>query len=167
MGCQAESRHLAQHVPDRRARTADGRPAGAAAGARLDLLRNTPTAMLLDFLAVRLDGERAAGERPMTIDLVFPDFYEKHRLRLRNGVLVHDSSTAGSRAASGTQPPRERPDAVLTMKRAVLLQVAFAGAPLEPQIESGQITVEGDREAFPKLLGLLDTFTPDFAIVTP
>jgi alkyl sulfatase BDS1-like metallo-beta-lactamase superfamily hydrolase len=53
------------------------------------------------------------------------------------------------------------------MSRAVFLQVAFAGTPLRPQIESGAVKVEGDGAAFETLLGLLDTFTPDFAIVTP
>jgi alkyl sulfatase BDS1-like metallo-beta-lactamase superfamily hydrolase len=53
------------------------------------------------------------------------------------------------------------------MNRVVFLQVAFAGAPLAPQIESGAVKVEGDGAAFARLLGLLDTFTPDFAIVTP
>jgi linear primary-alkylsulfatase len=113
--------------------------------------------MMLDFLAVRLDGERAAG-KTLTLDLTFPDFRETHRVRLRNSVIVHEAEAQSDSAAA---------DAKLTMNRAVFLQVAFAGAPLEPQLESGAIRVEGDAAALPTLLGLLDTFTPDFAIVTP
>jgi alkyl sulfatase BDS1-like metallo-beta-lactamase superfamily hydrolase len=142
-----------------------GVPPPQAAGVRIDVLRNTPSSMLLDFLAVRLDGERAARERPTTIDLAFPDFGETHRVRLRNGVLIHEARSAAAEVAPA--PPSARPDAVLTMSRAVFLQVAFAGTPLRPQIESGAVKVEGDGAAFEKLLGLLDTFTPDFAIVTP
>ena len=142
-----------------------GVPPPQAAGVRIDVLRNTPTSMLLDFLAVRLDGERAARERPSTIDLTFPDFGETHRVRLRNGVIVHEvHGTGGTPSAAAASM---RPDAALTMSRVVFLQVAFAGAPLRPQIESGAVKVEGDGAAFEKLLGLLDTFTPDFPIVTP
>jgi alkyl sulfatase BDS1-like metallo-beta-lactamase superfamily hydrolase len=147
-------------------------------GVRIDVLRATPTAMLLDFLAVRLDGERAAG-RTSTFDLTFPDFGETHRVRLRNSVIVHEAVAEGSPAAAippggarasdatAAADPAAKPDARLTMNRAAFLQVAFAGAPLEPQIRSGAIRVEGDASAFGTLLGLLDTFTPDFAIVTP
>jgi alkyl sulfatase BDS1-like metallo-beta-lactamase superfamily hydrolase len=132
-----------------------GRPA---AGVRLDVLRNTPTSMLLDFLAVRLDGERAAREQPLEIELVFRDFGERHRVRMRNGVIVHEPAPAGGAPT---------PDATLSMNRAVFLQVAFGGAPLAPQIEGGAIEVEGESAAFATLLGLLDTFAPDFAVSTP
>jgi alkyl sulfatase BDS1-like metallo-beta-lactamase superfamily hydrolase len=143
-----------------------GVPPPQAAGVRIDVLRNTPTAMLLDFLAVRLDGERAARQRPSTIDLTFPDFGESHRVRLRNGVLVHEARRSDDAEVAPAQSSA-RPDAALTMSRVVFLQVAFAGAPLRPQIDNGAVKVEGDGAAFEKLLGLLDTFTPDFAIVTP
>jgi alkyl sulfatase BDS1-like metallo-beta-lactamase superfamily hydrolase len=170
MGYQAESGPWRDMYLTGAQELRQGVPPPQGAGVRADVLRNTPTAMLLDFLAVRLDGERAAREESMTIDLVFPDFSERHRVRLRNGVIVHEAQSAvAARSGAAASPVRAAAtaDATLTMNRVVFLQVVFAGAPLAPQIESGAVKVEGDGAAFARLLGLLDTFTPDFAIVTP
>jgi alkyl sulfatase BDS1-like metallo-beta-lactamase superfamily hydrolase len=62
-----------------------------------ELVRNTPTGMLLDLMAVRLNPGRAAGQA-MTLQLVFPDRDEQHLLTLRNSVLVHEPVT-------GSAPP--------------------------------------------------------------
>ncbi|MDX2234729.1 MAG: alkyl sulfatase dimerization domain-containing protein, partial [Hyphomonadaceae bacterium] len=73
-----------------------------------DFIRNTPTPMVLDLLAVRLAPERATGA-PFTIALVFPERSERHLVTVRNGVLIHEAGVT------------DAADATVTMPRAVFL----------------------------------------------
>lgn len=58
------------------------------------------TEMLLDSVAVRIDGPRAWHDS-LTVDLALTDEGKRHRLTLRNGALTH-------RATPSTPPPRAR-----------------------------------------------------------
>ncbi len=127
---------------------------GAAAGS-LDVLRNTPTPMLLDLMSVRLDGPKAAAGAPVSLDLTFPDRRERWRVEVRNGVLVHEAST-GAPA-----------DLSLTAPRAAFLAVLAGPMATDIQIEQGLIKVAGDRAALGRFAGLFDRATGAFPIVTP
>lgn len=117
-------------------------------GAALDFVRNTPTPMLLDLMAVRLDPAKAKdGE--VSVDLVFPDRKERFRVRVKHAVLTYEAD-----------PPSGRADAVHTLPRAQFLSGALAGSDL-----SGTAT-SGDRTALARLLGWLTPPTPGFPIVT-
>ncbi|MFI6849538.1 alkyl sulfatase C-terminal domain-containing protein [Kitasatospora sp. NPDC050467] len=69
--------------------------------------------MLLDSLAIRVDGPRAWAE-DLTIDLVLTDEERRYRLTLHNGVLTHRSCPAAparareTGAAPGRRPSRGR-----------------------------------------------------------
>ena len=125
----------------------DGVKAGSAAGS-LDLIRNLPSANLFDLLAVRLNPEKAAGA-DLKLALVFPDRNERFYVVVRNGVLVAEPIPAPGPV-----------DATLTLPRSALLAALFVGAPVTGA------TVEGDAAALPRLISWLDTFTPNFPIVT-
>lgn len=127
----------------------EGVQATPGAGASLDMIRSTPTAMLLDLLAVRLDPEKAK-DGAVSVDLVFPDRNERFRVSVRNAVLIHETDPKGRRA-----------DGVFTMPRAQFLAMALAG-----QRPAG-VTAEGDAGALARLLGWLTAPTPGFGIVTP
>jgi alkyl sulfatase BDS1-like metallo-beta-lactamase superfamily hydrolase len=85
----------------------------------------------------------------LTIDWDFTDQSTRHRMTLSNGALTHWSDPV----PGGT-------DLTLTLTKPQLLGM-LAGNGLEG------IQTEGDPGVLQRLLGLLDTPDPGFAIVTP
>jgi alkyl sulfatase BDS1-like metallo-beta-lactamase superfamily hydrolase len=122
--------------------------AGPGQSAPLDLIRNTPTPMLLDLLAVRLDPEKARDGQ-VSLNLVFPDRNERFRVRVKHAVLTYEADPKDGKA-----------DGTFTLPRSQFLNGALAGADL-----SGTATA-GDKAALPKLLGMLSAPKPGFPIIT-
>ncbi|MEU5770076.1 alkyl sulfatase dimerization domain-containing protein [Streptomyces asoensis] len=108
------------------------------------------TDMVLDSIAVRIDGPRAWNE-DLTVDLVLTDEDTRHRLTLHNGALTH-------RILRGT--PRAPAGLTLTLARPQLLGV-LAGKGLD-----GVIT-EGDPALLARLFSYVTQPDPGFPIVTP
>lgn len=119
-----------------------------------DVLAATPTSMLLDFVAVRIDPARMP-DKPVQVRVNLTDRKESHFLSLENGVLVHEEGID------------DQATVTLTMQRPTLLMTLFAGAPIEPLIARGDIKVEGDADAYGALLQSLGALDPGFNIVTP
>jgi alkyl sulfatase BDS1-like metallo-beta-lactamase superfamily hydrolase len=130
-------------------------PAPAGGTGALDLIRNTPTPMLLDLVAVRLDGPRAARERPFSLDLTFPERRERRRLEVRHGVLVHAESS-GAPA-----------DLSLILPRAAFLGLTARQAALPALKAAGQVTSSGDEAVLTRFVDLLEAPAGAFPIVTP
>jgi alkyl sulfatase BDS1-like metallo-beta-lactamase superfamily hydrolase len=118
------------------------------------VLAATPTRMLLDFAAVRVEPAKAL-ERPFKLRIELEDFGESHLLTIRNGVLIHEQ---------GVDDPA---DATVRTKRPTLLMTLFAGAPVAPLIESGAIAIEGEAGLYERLIGLLEAVDTNFPVVTP
>jgi alkyl sulfatase BDS1-like metallo-beta-lactamase superfamily hydrolase len=130
-----------------------GIPRGQGPSASLDLVRNTPTPMLLDLMAVRLNPEKA-GAGSAVVDLVFPDRKEHVRVRVKNQVLTHETDPAPGGA-----------DAILTMARPSFLLLALGGGDMAAAVKSGQIKAEGDPSALARILSWLDPAGAPFPIV--
>ena len=124
---------------------------GATQGA--DLVVATPTAQVLDLLAVRLNPERL-GERRFAFNLVFPERNERFAVTISNGVLVHESGVTLADAPTITSP------------RGVFLQALGTGT-MRRAVISGSIRISGDRGSLEGLNEVFDTPDPNFAIVTP
>jgi len=133
-----------------------GRPKTQGVNLALDLIKNTPSPMLMDLLAVRLNAGRA-GEGHVAIDLGFTDRAEHYRLTVRHGVLV-----ATDKALPGDGPA----DLALVMPRQALLMTTFTPVKLADLVKSGVVKATGDIEAYNRLVSWLDPFTSDFPIVT-
>ena len=119
-----------------------------------DVLDATPTSMLLDFAAVRINPERALA-RPLKVNVVLTDPDERHLLSIENGVLIHEQDVVD-------------PDApTVRMKRLDLLMTLFAGVPVSVRTASGAIATEGDDTAYPALAAMIDPIDTNFPIVTP
>jgi alkyl sulfatase BDS1-like metallo-beta-lactamase superfamily hydrolase len=120
------------------------------------MIRATPTAMLMDLMAVRLNADKA-GEGHVVVDLVFPERQEKVRLTVRNGVLLQEEG-----ATSGPA------DATITLARQDFLLMSFMGGDLAAKrlAAGGGIKVEGDASALPRLVSWLDPLSPTFPILT-
>src|SRR5271165_3774225 len=128
---------------------------GTATTVPADFIANTPTAQLLDAIAIQIDGPRAAG---VTVSMIWTlsDVGESHRLTLANGVLTH-------------RPLRETltADATLTVERSALNELLLGMSSLEDLMSTGRLKLDGDQAALGRILGLLDPPEPRFAIVTP
>jgi alkyl sulfatase BDS1-like metallo-beta-lactamase superfamily hydrolase len=120
-----------------------------------DVLARLTVAQLLDAMAIRLDGPRAA-EHHLRIDWVVTDPGEEHAITVRHGVLRH---------RPGNHDPAA--DARLVVAREALNQLLLKTADVGELAESGRLRVEGDGAKLGELLGLLDEPDPGFAIVTP
>jgi alkyl sulfatase BDS1-like metallo-beta-lactamase superfamily hydrolase len=121
----------------------------------LDLVRATPTHMMLDFAAVRLNPERAAGKR-IALNIVLSDFNEKHLITVENSVLVHETGVVDDKA-----------DATVTMKRSDMLETLLAGVPVGLKTTTGAIKSEGNSGAYAELVGLIDPVDSNFNVVEP
>ncbi len=126
------------------------------AAAPRDVVSRLTVSQLLDAMAIRLDGPRAAEHAGLRIDWVVTAPDEEHALTVRNGVLSH-------------RPGRHRPaaDAALVVDRAALDDLLLKAADVGELAGAGRLRVEGDGERLGELLGLLDEPDPGFAIVTP
>jgi alkyl sulfatase BDS1-like metallo-beta-lactamase superfamily hydrolase len=60
-----------------------------------------------------------------------------------------------------------KPPASLTLTRTTLNKVLLQKISFPEAVKAGQIKVQGDPRKLMELLGLLDTFTPTFAVVEP
>jgi len=127
--------------------------AGGVATASPDTIKAMPPEMLFDYLAVRLNGPKAAGKK-IALNIDFTDLKKQYGLTVENAVLNHGA-------------PLERADAKLTMSKATLDAIQLKETTLEKAIMDGSLKIEGRREAFAEFMGLLDTFPFWFNIVTP
>ncbi len=119
------------------------------------LVRATPTSMMLDFAAVRLNAERAR-DKTLVLNVVLSDVNETHLVTIENAVLIHEQSVRDDGA-----------DATVTMKRSDLVETLLAGVPVGLKTTTGAITVTGRSGAYSELVGLIDPIAPNFPIVTP
>ncbi|MGA0607641.1 alkyl/aryl-sulfatase [Phenylobacterium sp. VNQ135] len=121
----------------------EGVPKAGGRGASSELVRNTPTGMLLDLLSVRLDPAKSKGQSAV-VDLIFPERKERFRVSVRNDVLTWEADPKGDAA-----------DGAVTLPRAQFLAAALAGAP-----------APAGAEPLGRLLGWLSAPRADFPIVT-
>ncbi|MEI7446494.1 MAG: alkyl sulfatase dimerization domain-containing protein [Burkholderiales bacterium] len=125
--------------------------------ASTDMVRAMTLEMFFDFVAVRINAERAAGLR-LVLDWVFPDAGERWRCELSNSAL------SARPWADGAGPA---PEATVTVDRATVDAFLMQQATPAEAAADGRLRVDGARDAFARLWGLLDAFEPMFAIVEP
>lgn len=128
--------------------------AGGTVTASPDTIRAMSPSMLFDYLAVRINPEKAAGKK-MVVNMDFTDIGDKHTLSLENAVLNHTTRYATS------------PDVTVTLSKQTLDDIQLGQGTLEQKIASGEIKVQGDQQTFSDFVSLLDKFNFWFNIVTP
>lgn len=119
-----------------------------------DITKAMSLEQIFDYLAIRLDGERAAGKE-ITLNLKFTDTNQNYTLKLKNGVLNYFDK------------PSDKPDATYTLTRADLDNVLLGQAKADDLVKEGKVKVEGAQGKIAELLALLDTFEFWFDIITP
>lgn len=136
----------------------DGVQKAVFATASPDTILAMPIDILFDFVAVHVNGDKAATA-DLRLDLRFTesdsDSGETWNMWVRRGVLH------ARRGAS--------PDARLTVTgpKAALVGVLLKPASAQELARAGKVSLEGDAAELERLAGLLDDFDPDFPVVTP
>jgi alkyl sulfatase BDS1-like metallo-beta-lactamase superfamily hydrolase len=104
---------------------------------------------------VRLDHAKVEG-LSVGINILFTDSNENYALELSNSVL---NNTRGRLL--------DNPNATLALTRPGLYQMLLQKMPLADLIRAGTAKLEGDPKALAAVFAHLDTFDPQFNIVTP
>lgn len=129
-----------------------GPGAAALRTASPEMMTASTVDMIIDALAVRIDGPRAA-EVDFTMDWELTDEHRVYRLTLSRGALTHRTPTPDAPAVGPA-------DVTLALTGDQLVN-ALAGKGFDG------ISVTGDESLLSRLLGLLDTPDSRFPIVTP
>lgn len=119
-----------------------------------DSILAMPIDILFDFVAVHVDGVKAAGV-DLTLDFAFTDADQTWTVRVRRGVL---------NARKGTSP---NPDATVRGPKAALIAVLLNPAATQGLTENDTVVITGDHTALSTLGGVLDQFDPAFHIIEP
>jgi alkyl sulfatase BDS1-like metallo-beta-lactamase superfamily hydrolase len=120
-----------------------------------DMIRALPLAHYFDYLAMRLNGPRAARHR-LVMHWLFSEPDASHVLTLSNGVLRH-----------ACEEPVDKVDVQLRLSRATLDDISLEQLSFADALDSGRIQLQGPREIFEEFLMLLDTFDRGFAVLEP
>ena len=131
------------------------KPPGTGGSASPDTLKAMSMPLFFDFWGVRLNGEMADGKQ-FVINWDFTDIDEQYALNLSNSALTYRADWLA-------------PDAGLTvtLERATLDAITLGETTFEDAVATGAVELEGDASLLADLMGMLDTFKPDFAVVTP
>lgn len=120
-----------------------------------DTIRAMPLDMFLDFLGIRLNGERAAG-KTVTLNLSLTDTKEVYLLGVENSALHYSKGQTSNSA-----------DASVTMTREDLNNIMLGSTNMQKLIMSGTAKVDGNSQKLGEFLTWLDNFDFWFNIVTP
>ena len=120
-----------------------------------DVVRALTLDMWFDFLAVRLNGDRAQG-RSLVLNWRFTDTQQDVVLNLDNSALTH---------LLGTTAPNA--DATVTLTRATLDEISLQRLSFPAALQAGRITVSGNADKLVELLGLIDVGATMFPLVEP
>lgn len=120
-----------------------------------DLISGLSTDVFFDFIAVRLDPAKAAGNT-WRFNWHFTDTGEKVAQNLENSTLTH---VIGKEFA--------KPDVTIVTTRAIFDAVALKQTSFAETVMAGQSKLEGDVLKLKALFEMLDTFEMMFEVVTP
>jgi len=133
-----------------------GRPDTAArAPVSPDLVRAMTLDLFFDYLAVRLNGEKAEGVR-FVLNWILPDLGQRYVLTLQNCALTYLAERQSDQA-----------DATVTLARPVLDRLVLRELTIEAAIDQGLVAIAGSRERVAQLFGLLDDFALMFDVIEP
>ncbi|MND39831.1 hypothetical protein D3C80_305590 [compost metagenome] len=110
-----------------------------------DMVAAMSPGLLLDYMGVRLNGPKAANKH-LTFNWKQPDG-STYAIEMRNGVLIY---TEGKTL--------DKVDATRTVDKLGFSGLMMGVATLDQEIAAGKLKVEGSKEKFSELVGLMDSF---------
>lgn len=120
-----------------------------------DTVRSMTIEMFLDYLAVRLNREKA-GNAKGVLNFDFGKAGGVYKVEMENGVLNH---------TKGVRDPQA--DATVTLSRGTLNKIILQEVKLDDAIQSKEVKVNGNADKLTELVSYLDNFEFWFNIVTP
>jgi alkyl sulfatase BDS1-like metallo-beta-lactamase superfamily hydrolase len=118
-----------------------------------DMVRAMTTELWLDFLGIRLDSDKAEG-KSFKINLATPDNGEQFVVELSNATLTN---IAGFQADDA--------DLTIIVDREDLVMTMMGAVSFDQQIEDGKAVLEGDRQVYEDLKGMLVQFDLGFEMM--
>ena len=118
-------------------------------------LEHVPLDQFMKALSVRLDGEKAEGER-LVLNLLFTDTDTNFVLRVRNSVMHYRE-----------QPLDSSADVTLRLTQKLFVDILLGEAGITSLVASDQLSIEGSRLKLLKFFSLLGAREDDFNIVFP
>ncbi len=122
---------------------------------RPDFVANLPVVRVFDFLAIRLDAEKAEGQR-VVINWIFTDLNECYALTLENCALTYVENHHAAIA-----------DVTVTLPRAVLTGLMLRTVTPAAAVAAGQAQIVGDPAKLAAIFALIEDMSPTFAVVGP
>lgn len=119
-----------------------------------DVVASMPLEMFFDYLAIQIDGHKAAG-KTMMMNFALSDTDEDYGVALENGVLNYYDE------------PFDNADVSISMARADLNDVLAGQSSIKDKVDAGDATLDGDADTFDEFRSLLVKFDPWWPIVTP
>lgn len=116
-------------------------------------MRALGTSQFLDFLGIRLDPAKAAGDA-FTVNLLTPDVGESFVVELSHATLTN---LPGFLA--------DDPDLTITVDRRDLEAAMTGERPLQEQVTAGTVRLDGDASLLARLAGMLVHFELGFEIL--
>jgi len=120
-----------------------------------DVVRAMSVDLFFDYLAVRINGEKADGRR-IVINWVFSDLDRCYAVNLENSALTYLADRRSDVA-----------DATVTLERAALNRLVLREMTFADAVARGLVRVEGDATQVADLFGLLDDFSLMFEVLEP
>ena len=120
-----------------------------------DLVRAMGPELFFDYLGVRLNAERAEGQR-LVVNWTLADLGRRFTVNLDHGALTWLADRH-----------RDGADATVTLDWLVLTRVVLRELSFSDVLARGLATVDGDAGRVTELFGLLDDFTLMFPVVEP
>ena len=120
-----------------------------------DTVRAMSPEMFFDYLAVHINGEKAANAKAIfNVDL--GNDGGKYKLELENGVLNHTANVQADNA-----------DATIALNRTTLNKIILQEETLKQAQTRGEVKITGDSAKLDQMLSYMDKFEFWFNIVTP
>lgn len=120
-----------------------------------DTVRAMTPEMFFDYLAVHINGEKAANAHAL-LNFDFGNDGGKYKVELENGVLNHTANASADNA-----------DATITLSRDTLNKIILKEESLDDAKNKGDVKISGNAEKLNELLSYMDKFEFWFNIVTP
>ncbi len=120
-----------------------------------DFLLQVPPLQFMKALSVRLDAEKAEGER-MVLNVLFADEQQNFVLTVRNSVLHYQQL-----------PPAVDADVSITLSKDLFVDIMIGKAGIKELLRSDALQVEGSMLDLLKFFSLLGESNDNFDIVTP
>ncbi len=118
-----------------------------------DLVKGTPTSLLLDALAIQVDSRKAEGLN-FKFNLIHPDINEKYLVEMSNATLTHIQGFQAKDA-----------DLTITLNRADFEDIMLKKAKLADLARSGKAKLEGNTAVLKQLAGACEMFDAMFEIM--